>query len=267
MANREEEVIEAELVECLKEFNLSEYEAQTLVALTRLGTGTAKDVANVGDVPRTRVYDAVEALHEMGLVDVQHTTPRKFIVVSSESIVRKLDVERENTIAEAAELLAELEPADPQQEQAGVWTVTGHEAVAQRVVEFLDEAEDEIIYMTVDELLTEGHLEHLRDAHERGVEIHLAGISEEVQARIQDTVPSAELFETLWEWADTPAGSLLVTDKRTALVSVRTNGRESGGVEETAVWGSGERNSLVVVLRAIFTWRLGTNDLPSGGDS
>jgi hypothetical protein len=25
---------------------------------------------------------------------------------------------------------------------------------------------------------------------------------------------------------------------------------------ETAIWGAGERNSLVVVLRSIFTWRL-----------
>jgi len=29
---------------------------------------------------------------------------------------------------------------------------------------------------------------------------------------------------------------------------------------ETAIWGSGETNSLVVVLKAIFTWRLGNTD-------
>ena len=31
---------------------------------------------------------------------------------------------------------------------------------------------------------------------------------------------------------------------------------EGDEVDETEIWGSGERNSLVVVLRAIFTWRL-----------
>jgi sugar-specific transcriptional regulator TrmB len=133
----------------------------------------------------------------MGLVDIQHTTPRKFTVVSTESIIRKLNVERENTITEAAELFEELGPVDSQQEQAGVWTVTGRDAVSQRVFEFLKNADDDIVYMTVDELLTDAHLEHLQDAAERGVALHLAGISEQVQTRIQEAVPSAELFETL----------------------------------------------------------------------
>ena len=256
MADRDIEIVESELVDRLKDLGLTEYEAQTLVDLTRLGTGTAKDVASVDDVPRTRVYDAVETLHELGLVDIQHTTPRKFTVVSRETIVRKLEVDRENTITEIAELFEELGPVQPQREQAGVWTVTGHEAVAQRVFEFIDEADERIIYMTVDDLLTDEHLEYLSEAEDRGVDIYIAGISDPVQARIQDTIPSAELFETLWEWADTPAGSLLITDEQTALVSVRINGIETEGIEETAIWGSGERNSLVVVLRAIFTWRL-----------
>jgi sugar-specific transcriptional regulator TrmB len=266
MADRDVEVVETQLVDRLKTLGLTEYESRTLVDLTRLGTGTAKDVADVDDVPRTRVYDAVETLHEMGLVDVQHTTPRKFTVVSRETIVRKLSVDRENTITEIAELFEELGPAEPQREQAGVWTVTGHQTVAQRIFEFVDEAEEQIIYMTVDDLLTEEHLDHLRAAAERGVSIYVAGVSEPVEQRILDSVPSAELFETLWQWADTPAGSLLVTDERTALVSVRTGGPGSGALDETAIWGAGERNSLVVVLRAIFTWRLEEHESASTAD-
>ncbi|WP_312912851.1 hypothetical protein [Natronosalvus caseinilyticus] len=70
-------------------------------------------------------------------------------------------------------------------------------------------------------------------------------------------VPSAELFETLWEWQDTSAGNLLITDEETALVSALMNGSDGGDeIKETAIWGAGDRNSLVVVLRAIFSWRL-----------
>ena len=265
MADRDPEAVGAQLVERLKELGLTEYEANTLVILTRLGTGTAKDVAALDDVPRTRVYDAMDTLHERGLVDIQYTTPRKFTVVSRETIVRKLEVELENTISEIAEHLEALGPVEPQREQLGVWTVTGHDAVAQRVFEFIQEAEEQIVYMTVDELLSDEHLDSLRAAEERGVEIYLAGISEQVQERIQDVVPSTTMFDTMWEWADTPAGSLLITDEETALVSVRTNRFGTGELEETAIWGTGERNSLVVVLRAIFTWRLGDDDV-AGSD-
>lgn len=246
----------AALVDHLGSLGLSEYEARTLIALTRLGTGTAKEVADADSVPRTRVYEAVEGLHEMGLVDIQYSTPRKFSAVSRETIVRRLDVRRENTIGAVSEHLADLGPAEPQSEQGGVWTVSDRGAVSDRVMEFVDAADEQIVYMTVDELLTDEQIAHLAAAEDRGVEIYIAGISEEVQGRIQEEVPSATVFETLWAWAETPAGSLLVTDEENALVSVRERGRGTDQPAETAIWGSGERNSLVVVLRAIFTWRL-----------
>ncbi|WP_348611021.1 TrmB family transcriptional regulator [Halobaculum rarum] len=264
MSQKSTEQLEYECASLLKEFGFSEYEAYTYVYLLRLGVGTAKDIAEVGDVPRTRVYDAVEALHEAGLVDIQHTSPKRFTPVSRESALRKLDIQRENTITELSELFDHLEPADPQSEEFGVWTVTGHEAVTSRLLEFIDDAEDELIYMTVDELLTDEHLDHLEAAEERGVDIYLAGVSDAVQAEIQEQIPSAELFETLWAWSDEGAGSLLITDKRTALVSVLVDQDATDGIHETGIWGTGEHNSLVVVLRAIFTWRL--NTLTSGSD-
>jgi sugar-specific transcriptional regulator TrmB len=108
MAHPDDEVIEIELVNCLGELGLTEYEARALVKLRRLGTATAKDIASADGIPRTQVYDAVETLHEIGLVDIQHTTPRKYTVVSRESIIRKLNIDRENAISEAAELFEQL---------------------------------------------------------------------------------------------------------------------------------------------------------------
>lgn len=257
MVTFDEERAEAKAVDRLQDLGLSQYEAQTLINLFRLGTGTAQDITHIDGVPRTRVYDATDRLHELGFIDIQHTTPRKFTVLSEETLIRTLNVERENTITELAECLAELGPAQPQREQFGVWTVTGRAAVSARIDEFLADADEQLVYMTVDELLTDDHLDELQAAADRGVDIYLAGISDDVQTRIREVVPSAEVFETLWEWQETPAGRLLITDEETALVSALVDGAVgTTEIEETAIWGAGERNSLVVVLRAIFTWRL-----------
>ena len=257
MAGFDEEQAEAEALERLQDLGLSQYEAQTLVNLLRIGTGTAQDITRINGVPRTRVYEAADRLHELGFIDIQHTTPRKFTVISTETILRMLNLRRENTITELAECLEEIGPVQPQREQYGVWTVTGREAVAARIDEFVRDADERIVYMTVDEVLTDDHLEALTVAADRGVDVYLAGVSEAVEDEIRAAVPSVTLFETLWEWSETPAGSLLITDEETALVSALANGSgEADGIEETAIWGAGERNSLVVVLRAIFTWRL-----------
>ena len=258
MSGKTDEQLTAALSDDLIELGLTEYEARTLVTLVRIGTGTAKDIADADGVPRTRVYDAVETLENMGLIDVQYATPQRYTVISRDAIVNKLDLSRKNTINGIAEKLGQLDTTEPATEQFGTWTVTGHDAVNQRVHEFIDEADDELIYLTVDDYLTEDTLSVLRNADDRGLDIYIGGISDDVRDRIQDAVPSATLFETLWEWADTPAGTLLITDKQTALVSVRIEEVKTEDTEEVAIWGTGYRNSLVVVLRAIFTWQLET---------
>lgn len=238
----------------LKQLGLSKYEASTFVALVQLGKGTAKDVADLDHVPRTRVYDAVEVLHDRGLVDIQHETPQTFTTVSHETALQTLHLDYAHRIARLERSLGELEPAQPQREELGVWTTSGREAVTSRILEFIDDTDDQLIYMTVDDLLTDTHLDYLERAAERGVDIRLAGISDDVQQRVRERIPGLTVFETLWDWEEASAGSLLITDDNTALVSVLLPVSGSN-TEETAIWGSGEHNSLVVVLRAIFTWR------------
>jgi hypothetical protein len=46
--------------EILEELGLQTYEAQCFVALTRMPHATAKELSEVSEVPRTRVYDAID---------------------------------------------------------------------------------------------------------------------------------------------------------------------------------------------------------------
>ena len=252
---------ETTAVEQLEHFGLSTYAARTFVALASLGTGTARDVSQVSDVPRTRVYDAVDELHDHGLVDVQQSSPKQFWAISAETASRSFENELRFRAEMLRTALSELEPVDRRAEQRGVWTVDGQAAITERVREFFESAEEEIVYMTVEDLLTEDLIERLGEAADRGVTIKLAGVSEDVQDRIQDTIPDATMFDSLWVWSDTSAGRLMMVDGRKTLVSALVNGKDTSPSDprsETAIWGEGETNSLVVVLKAIFTWRLDT---------
>jgi sugar-specific transcriptional regulator TrmB len=246
-------------VEALERFGLSSYAARTFVALASLGTGTARDVSQVSDVPRTRVYDAIDELHDRGLVDVQQSSPKEFWAISAETASRTFERDLQHNTDVLRTALTELEPVERQTEQRGVWTVDEQPAVTSRVVEFIDDAETEVVYMTVEELLTDDVVEALGDAADRDVSIQLGGVSPEVQAQIQDEVPGATMFESLWVWSDSPAARLMMVDGRKTLVSALVNGFHddpSDARSETAIWGEGETNSLVAVLKAVFTWRL-----------
>jgi hypothetical protein len=231
-------------VEQFEHFGLSRYAAQTFVALSSLGSGTARDVSTISDVPRSRVYDAAEELQEQGLVDIQEGSPKKFWAISAETVSKSLEQTHRRRRTWLREALDDLAPTERRTEQQGVWTVTGAEPVGARVTEFL---------------LTEKLIDELAKAEDRGVSIQLAGISPGVQEQLKARIPSASLFESLWVWSDTAAGRLLMVDGEQTLISAMVNGseeRHDAPRSETAIWGQGTTNSLVIVLKAIFTWRL-----------
>jgi len=243
----------------LTALGLSEYAARTYVALVDLGDATAREVSDAADVPRTRVYDAVEELRERGLVDVQQSSPKRFWAVSTETAARQFEREYVHRVNVLVDALDSLETTARTEEQRGVWTVRGRDAVTERVVEFVGSAGEEVVFMTVEGLLTDPVVESLRAAAARDVTVRLAGISEPVEAEIREEVPEAELFGSLWDWSDDPAGRLLLVDREQTLVSVLVPGDSDHPPEtldETAIWGSGATNSLVVVLRAMFAWQL-----------
>ncbi|WP_458207350.1 TrmB family transcriptional regulator [Haladaptatus sp. NG-SE-30] len=242
---------ESEAVELLTELGLTEYEARTFVALLQLGEGTAKDVSEVSDVPRTRVYDAVDQLHDRGLVDVQYGSPQKFWAVSRDTSVRKFQRRYEGSIEHLSDLLSELQPVERgSREQPGVWTATGQESVEDRVQEFLDEATDEVVYICTDELLTDDTAAKLIELGDAGIDIYLDGISTRLRERVDADTLDATIFHSPWKWSETAVSRLLMIDRGTTLVSVLIDSKE------TALWGTGEKNSLVVVLKAVLSHRI-----------
>ncbi|EMA59364.1 TrmB family transcriptional regulator [Halorubrum lipolyticum] len=244
-------------VDQLEAFGLSTYAARTFVALTGLGEGTAKDVSALAEVPRTRVYDAAAELREHGLVDVQQSTPKRFTAVSAETTGRRFRREYTRRADALTAALDEIEPVTPNAEQRGVWTVTGREMVSDRVVEFVEGASEEVVLVTLDVLLTDAVVDALRSAADRGVAVRVSGMDFSAADEDGDRLPEGCGFESPRAWTGVPAGRLLMVDRRRTLASVLVDGtgeHPSSARDETAIWGAGETNSLVVVLKAMFAW-------------
>lgn len=249
--------------ELLQQLGLSKYEAASYVALLRLGEGTARNISDIADVPRTRIYDAVERLQERGLVDVQHASPKVFRPVAHETALRHFQRDYDETITQLSEHLMALEPADYQSAKPGVWTTTGQAAIDDRVHETVTAATDEIIYLAVEAVLTDETLAHLRAASERGVTVRIANGTAPTHESIQSAVPAAELVEPPWPWHTPPTGRLLLTDRETVLMSTLRDGEDPA---ETAIWGRGPQNSLVNTLETIVAWWLGADEPQAATD-
>ena len=262
MSNHPDDKPRSAAIEQLKALGLSTYAARTFVALVSLDEGTAKDISEFAEVPRTRVYDAADELRDRGLVDVKQSKPKRYWAISTETAGRHFEQEYDHRVQTLTDALQRLELADQSNEQRGVWTVTGRKVITERVSEFISTADEEIVFMTVEELLTDTLAEQLSRVSDRGVSIRLADMSQSTEATLHENIPDAQPFESLWDWADTPAGRLLMVDQEKTLVSVLVDGNGAHPPEppdETAIWGAGPNNSLVIVLKALFTWQLESN--------
>lgn len=91
----------------------------------------------------------------------------------------------------------ELDDRQRSTEQRGVWTVTGRDTSSERVTDVIDTADEEVVYMTVGDRLTDAIVDRLRAASERDVAAKLAEIQTGVEADLTDAVPEAEVFESL----------------------------------------------------------------------
>ncbi|PSP68437.1 TrmB family transcriptional regulator [Halobacteriales archaeon QH_8_67_27] len=248
----------AETTTLLETFGLTGYEAKCFVALTRIGHGTARELADIADVPRPRVYDSVESLQERGLADVQDSQPRQFRAPEPRDAVETIRREYGERLDRLDRLLPRLQSPEPRDERAGVWVVEGDDAVSDRLVGLADDATDELLLVVaVESLLTEELHRSLSAADERGVTITVGSPSPVVRETVGDLAPGATVLETWTWWEDHPIepgeiSSILMADGRELLVSSDLETDLPGVDRHSAVWTDDERAPLVGLMRPLL---------------
>ena len=259
-------------VALLQQLGLKEYEAKSFVALTRRPEATAKEISEVSDVPRTRVYDAVRVLENKGLVETQHSSPKQFRAVTIDEATDTLRAEYDARITELHETLADLEPTEPDEQQEithEVWALSGQQAIASRAQSLIDDADEEVMFVVGREAaFTESTAARLRAAVDRGVTVIVGTPHSALRDRIQAAVPDAEVFRSELEWLrnsaltgdNTEISRLLLADRMAILVSsTYQNGSDR---DEQAVFGRGFENGVVAIVRRLMATGLLPRDDP-----
>ncbi|QLK26742.1 TrmB family transcriptional regulator [Natrinema zhouii] len=248
-------------VTALEELGVTEYEARCFVALTRIAQGTAKDISQVSDVPRSRVYDTVDRLHRRGLVDIQQSDPREFRAISKEEAFETLRRDYNDSIAAADAALDQVESATTQEDK-GVWAIANAEHVTDRLVELIDNADDHVHFIVADEtMLDQAALDRLAAASDRGVAVIVEVASSDVQTRVQQAIQDATVVvtESLQESrkvVEKWPGQLVLVDKQAILVSGVADRELPGVEEETAMWSHGRDHGFAAWMPELLEDRV-----------
>ncbi len=128
--------------EGLQQFGLTEYQARTYTGLVAYGVADAETIASTIELPRTSVYKALDALHEMGYVIVSEGRPRIYRPAEPLEIKSRLSSRLDEVFGRLNTLYEILsEKGEPQV----VYTIYGREKVFEKISEFLKRTDEEII--------------------------------------------------------------------------------------------------------------------------
>jgi sugar-specific transcriptional regulator TrmB len=247
-----------EAVDTLRAFELTEYEAKCFVALTRLRDGTAKEVSEVADVPRARIYDSMDALQDRGLVSVQESKPRRFRAVSPREAVDMLERECRSRVDRLGAVLPRLSSPDRSTGAGEVWTMEGEAAVAERLATLVEAAEDEVLLAVgVEALLAPDLFEALAEAADRGVDVVVGSPGEPIRDRLRESLDDATVIET-WTWWDSfpirpgAVTSVLMVDEDSLLVSADAATDLPGVRKHRAIWTDSADAPVIGLIRPLI---------------
>ncbi|MFA9416876.1 TrmB family transcriptional regulator [Natrinema sp. HArc-T2] len=235
---------ETEAVDAFEDLGLTSYEAKVFIALHRLGAGTARDVADITDVPRSQVYSVAESLESQGLLEVQQSNPIRYRPVSVDEARETLRARFEREQDRAFEYVETVkrEPAG-EETQEDIWTVRGRDRVDDRTVDILSQADERIVFGTrLPELVTDTIERTLVERAEAGVTVVVVSRTTAVRDRFADhdviTVENPPAHGT----EDQRSGRIAIADDDSILLSVV--GDEGS---ETAIWSSGSLFASVLI--------------------
>ncbi|RQH00804.1 TrmB family transcriptional regulator [Natrarchaeobius oligotrophus] len=246
-----------EAVRALSELGLTEYEARCFVALTRISRGTARDVSEVADVPRSRVYDTIERLDRKGLVNVQQSDPREYQAVSVEKACERIRDDYDSRIHAAESALEQVERPQSS-ENEGMWAISRPEHVADRVATFLEQAEESVhLVVATDEVIDEDFLRRLRDVTERGTDVFVEVPTDGVRERFADAVPDATVvaasdLETTDVVHSARPARLLLVDRESVVATGTKTSNLPDVVQETAIWTYGRDHGFAAWVRELL---------------
>jgi len=133
----------------LEGLGLTKTEIRSYAALLEGGTMTASEVSRAARVPYSKVYQALESLHEKGWVDRQRSRPILYTAKPPESALEELRSQHESETRERekvalAELVSIYEKKG-EQERPDIWILRGTSEILSRVKNTVVNSRNELL--------------------------------------------------------------------------------------------------------------------------
>jgi sugar-specific transcriptional regulator TrmB len=175
---------ETQLADELQEIGLTKYQSLAYIAAVSLGTATPNELSDASEVPQGRIYDVIDELQEMGLIEVQERSSGKEIQAPPPEVVLEQFKERhiDTFSARVHSTASSLDQLHEQERSSGGFvTMVNHRESARRHTRRAIEEAEWWLTMALPVDLYEAVTSEVRAAVARGVSVRLIVDGEEAR--------------------------------------------------------------------------------------
>uniref|UniRef100_A0A7J2TL29 TrmB family transcriptional regulator n=1 Tax=Archaeoglobus fulgidus TaxID=2234 RepID=A0A7J2TL29_ARCFL len=130
------------MIEVLKSFGFTEYEAKALITLISKGVLTAREIAEFSGIPRTSVYDVMASLKAKGFVE-EIGKPVRFRAIPVEEMISILSRKTRENLEILREEISKLKNS----EQVELIKLYRGKAVFEKLQELVENAKEEVVVL------------------------------------------------------------------------------------------------------------------------
>jgi sugar-specific transcriptional regulator TrmB len=134
-----------QLTQALCKLGLSLYQAKVYSALAALGPSGVAEIQRVSGVPRTKIYEVLEQLLDIGAVEFQSGRPVFYNALSPSVLVDRMRNSYLSAADDATRLLAEIQQTEKSTAEDVVWTVRGMIAIHRKAALTIASAKERVI--------------------------------------------------------------------------------------------------------------------------
>ena len=190
-------------------FSLNEYEVKVWAALLSKGVATAGEISDIGEVPRSRTYDVLEALEKRGFIIMKVGKPIKYIAVDPKEVLARIKKEIKTSAERRIESMNKINSTEIFSEINSLYktgikhvdpttitgSVKGRKNLYNQIEEMIGNAKNSIVISTTDEGLLRkidsfGYL--LKKKSKNGVSIKIVSPSGIKDEKINEFVQSVK---------------------------------------------------------------------------
>ncbi|MGB9938481.1 TrmB family transcriptional regulator [Methanosarcina sp.] len=135
--------INPQLIRNLEKLGLTENEAKAYVGLVSLREATAREIHELTNVPRAKIYEILKVLAKKGYLEVRQGSPTYFRAVEPKQVIGKIKDEFINCAIETLDQLNELSYELPR--TSPVWCIQSDWGIKNRIHEMLAGVKEELI--------------------------------------------------------------------------------------------------------------------------